>query len=101
MSECWILIKKGKTQRLAGVELNGEQTRTLQIASSREDAKKLAAWHGDPDITTALIGSIEGETLEGHIKIAMEDGCEVLAHVIGWNPDGSPEYRCARLVESL
>lgn len=87
-----ILVREGFVQRIMG-EVNGEPAKIWPIAESHADANRLARWLKNPGVVAAQIGSVEGETLEGHVKIALEDGCEVIACVSGWNADGSPQWK--------
>ena len=75
------------------------------VAESHADAQRLAKWMiengGAPqDVRPALIGSVEGETLEGHIALAMEDGCAMISCVCGWTDDVSPTWKHMELGQS-
>jgi len=89
----WMLMRKGRVQNFGGRHaLTGEPARFLPVASTFEDAKRLADWMGDKDIRPAQIGSVEGETLSHHISLSIEQGCVATYCVDGWNNDGSPRW---------
>lgn len=91
-TETWMLVRKGHPQRM-------KQRGGLvwPVARTQADAVKLAAFfvakmQADPSIRPARVGSMQGETLEGHIRLAIEEGCRSIVVVQGWNIDGSPKF---------
>ena len=93
----WMLVRKGLVQRIM---LEGGR-RASPIAESWEDAQLLARYLGlgKRGPAPAKIGSGDGETLEGHIALAIQDGCEVIICVDGWLADGSPTWKSLPLTD--
>ncbi len=93
MESLYILVKRGFVQRVI-VSFNGKPCKAWPLASSFDDAKRLTKWFGiwKDGVRPTKIGSISGETVEGHIVLALHEGCKVMIKVVGWNQDGSPEW---------
>lgn len=101
----YMLVRKGMVQRLLGKNHDGQPAKVWPIAESHTDAWLLAKWFkaqskSTGDVRPAAIGSVNGETLEGHIKMAMDEGCVACYCVSGWNTDGSPIWKWNSLVEN-
>ena len=84
----FIIVTKGRVQRYSGI--GGT---IWPMAETHEDAARLCKWFGRPGIRPARIGSVPGETLEGHIHLAIMDGCVAAGCVAGWHSDGSPRWK--------
>ncbi len=90
--EFFMLVRKGLVQRRE-VKILGREMLMWPVAETHADMKRLAEHWGCTDARPARIGSLQGETLEGHIALALEDGCEAICCVNGWNADGSPRWK--------
>jgi hypothetical protein len=92
----FMIVRQGHVQRY-DTEWRGERVRVWPIAENHVDAMRLCKLlekiHGKRGLRPALIGSMEGETLEGHIRGAIEDGCIGMFCVDGWNADGHPTFK--------
>ncbi len=75
------------------VTFYGKSEIIFPMAESHEDAVKLAAWVKTPGVSPALIGSVQGETLEGHVELAVNEGSVGVSCVAGWNTDGSSQWK--------
>jgi hypothetical protein len=85
----YMLVRKGFVQRLM-FEKDGIPAKAWPIADNLQDAKRLCKLFNNPKIRPALIGSVEGETVAGHIRLAIEEGCFAVGRVKGWAEDGEP-----------
>ncbi len=91
----FILVNRGLVQRLQ-CSVNGRDAKCWPVARTHEDATTLARYfvkHADADVTIrpALIGSVPGETLMGHISMALDEGCEYVLCPLAWD-DGKPMW---------
>lgn len=92
-----MLVRRGLTQRHEAT-FNGRRVKVWPVARTHADALRLLRWlrkvkrQSLSQISVAKIGSVEGETLEGHIELAIKEGCEGICCVLGWNKDGSPKW---------
>jgi hypothetical protein len=87
----FMLVRQGLVQRCTQT-IDGQQKKLWPLVQSIDDGKRLAAFlKAGPDVRVAEIGSVEGETLDGHIELAMNEGCYAAVCVLGWNADGSPK----------
>jgi hypothetical protein len=86
----FMIVSRGRVQRL---DASKRGPVFWPIAETHADARRLCEWFGKPGIRPARIGSVPGETLEGHISLAIEDGCAAVGCVAGWAPDGSPTWK--------
>lgn len=86
----FMLVRKGLVQRWT-TAIDGQESKVWPMAKSIDDAKRLAKYlKAAPDVRAAEIGAVQNETLEGHITLAIEEGCSAACCVMGWNADGSP-----------
>lgn len=97
--EFYMLVRQGKVQRMPASTADDANAQVWPIARTHADALRLAKWFHKTNpsahnskVRPALIGSIKGETLEGHITLALKEGCIGTACVAGWLRDGSPEW---------
>ena len=93
VTDFYMLVRKGLVQRHTATTPNGRSL-IWPVAESHEDAAKLALFFSkgrDTGVRAARIGEVQGETLEGHLAMAMEEGCVAVACVAGWEPDGRPK----------
>lgn len=90
-STMWMLVREGIVQYLE-TDIDGKREKVWPVARTHEDAVKLAAHFGKKGIVPAQIGSVQEETLKGHITLAIQQGCVGALVVQGWNDDGSPQY---------
>lgn len=81
------LVTNGIVQYWA--KANGDKY--FPVAKTRADAARLARWWKS-DASPAQIGSVSGETLEGHITAAVDAGCVAFCCPQRWNSDGSPVW---------
>jgi hypothetical protein len=88
--EFFMLVRKGRVQRYS---VGAAGPSIWPIAETFGDAKRLCEWFGGPSVRAARIGSVSGESLEGHLKLAIEDGCVAVYCVAGWHEDGSPQWK--------
>jgi len=88
----YMLVRRGKVQRIK-VTKDGKPTLVWPVAETHADAKRLAIWCGKPGVRVAQIGSVERETLEGHLRLAISEGCVAVCCVRDWAPDGSPLWK--------
>lgn len=90
----YMLVRAGRVQR-QDVTFEGVPTKVWPVAESYDDAKRLAeflkVW--SEGVRPAMVGSIENETLQGHIGMAMDEGCEFIACVAGWSEAGEPIWK--------
>ncbi len=87
-----MLVRKGLVQRFY-VQMDGQQVKAWPVAQTLEDAQKLMKYlNVRKGVRAAEIGSVQGETLEGHINLAMNEGCKIVCCVLGWTSDGAPEW---------
>jgi len=86
--EFYMLVRKGMVQRVNQPGIG----KVWPVTETLEDAKRLARFFKRKGLRPALIGSVPGETLEGHIQMAYEEGCIAIA-MFDWDPDGSPRLR--------
>jgi hypothetical protein len=88
----YILVKSGVVQNTMVSGPAGHPVKAFMVAESIDDANKLVDYLGvrSQGVRPALIGSVDGETLEGHLALAIEDGCELIICPQGWNDDKSP-----------
>jgi len=91
--EIYMMVRKGYVQRLSKINIKGIDMRAWPVAENHADAKRLARRLGGHDVVPARIGSIPGETLEGHILPALEDGCRAIVCVDGWDASGNPKWK--------
>jgi hypothetical protein len=94
----WILVRQGFVQRVTTDLLgDGVMRKCWPIASTWEDANKLVDFFKvrEQGVRPAQIGSAEHEgvreTLEGHIAMALQEGCEFLIKPVAW-VDGMPKW---------
>jgi len=100
MTEVWMLVRRGVVQRYAGARfpcrtVNGitiieQDTTCWPVAKSHDDALRLAKWTGREGVRPAKIGSVPGETLEGHVRLALQEGISLMVIVSGWTKAGAP-----------
>ena len=90
LEKFWIFVRKGFTQRLSA-----SPGMMWPVAESHEKATQLLQHYGwdKQGIRVARIGSVEGETLQGHIRIAMEDGCLGVCCFDGLDNQGQPTWK--------
>lgn len=91
-SQYYMLVRKGMVQRIP-VKWLGDDVLAWPVVETHSDAIRFAARTGIPGVRPALIGSVNGETLEGHIGLALEEGCRLVICIAGWNSDGSPKWK--------
>jgi hypothetical protein len=87
----YMLVRQGFVQRLI-VTRDGQEVLVWPVTQTLADAKRLCEQLQRPGVRPAEIGSAPGETLEGHIAMALEEGCVAACCVMGWQEDGSPEW---------
>ncbi len=92
MQGYYMLVRRGKVQRAQHIHVGDKIGRVWPVARTAEDALRLIRHWKLKDTMPAMIGSLEGETLEGHIRLALEDRCLAAVCVMGWNDDGSPIF---------
>lgn len=92
-AQFFMLVNKGMVQRYIGTDTEGRPAKVWPIAETHADATRLAKWLKAPHVRPALIGSVKGETLEGHIALALNEECVAVYCVAGWNEDGSPKWK--------
>jgi hypothetical protein len=85
----YMFVRRGLVQRMP-VIINGESALVWPVARTHQDALKLSRNFNVPGLRPALIGSIKGETLEGHLNLALYEGCVGMAVVDGWDRNDSP-----------
>jgi hypothetical protein len=90
-SEWWFMSRRGHLQYLP-LE---DGRLAFPVAEEHGDAIRLARWLNTwpkrkGRVSPAKIGSINGETLDGIIRLAIEAGCSLMLMPNGWNQDGSP-----------
>jgi hypothetical protein len=81
--ERYMLVRNGRTTRWG----NPNGTRLWPIAKTHEEAVRLKRYLRAEDATVAKIGSVQGETLQGLIYLAIADGCVGACCPMGWNGD--------------
>ncbi len=63
----------------------------MAVAETFEDALRLGKWltrkNHKRGVRPARIGSVQGETLDGHISCAIGEGCSLIACIAGWEGD--------------
>jgi len=87
--QLYMLVRRGNVQFMP-VEICGGSALAWPVARSHRDALKLSKKFGVQDVRPALIGSIKGETIEGHLFLALDQGCAGMAIVNGWDRNDSP-----------
>lgn len=93
MSETYLLVRRNGMIQRHRATVEGKTIIAWPVAQTHSDAVVLCRWFGDAEVVgPALIGDVEGETLEGHIQQAIEDGCAAICCVTGWQDDGSPVW---------
>jgi hypothetical protein len=92
--ETWILTNRGFVQRCSYSQNDGTTGKAWPTAATHADAVRLChyldVWKYG--VRPALIGSVEGESLDRHIEMAIEEGCRYACRPMGWNEDGSPQW---------
>jgi hypothetical protein len=91
----FMLVRLGMVQRMM-CEVDGRQVKAWPVFKTLKDAKRFAKY-AKTDAVPARIGSAYGETLEGHIALALQEGIELAVCPTGWNKDGSPTLGHIRL----
>jgi hypothetical protein len=101
--EYYRLVRGGHVQRLRGRRPDtGEPAIAWPVAETHADATRLIEWvarhYGLSDaergeLEVSRIGSVEGETIQGHIASAVKEGCIGACCVRDWQPDGSPVWK--------
>lgn len=76
----YMLVRKGLVQR---VMLEGD-VKAWPVFHTAEDAQRFAKYARRKGASPAKIGSVQGETLVGHVALAIEDGCKKAVMVMGW-----------------
>ncbi|MCA9070870.1 MAG: hypothetical protein KDA84_18200, partial [Planctomycetaceae bacterium] len=85
----YMLVRQGRVQRIEAMG-DGKPMLAWPVAKTHGDAKRLCNHLGIPGISPAKIGSLDGETLEGHVAMAMEERCSAACCICGWKDDGEP-----------
>jgi len=80
----FIIVKEGAVQRF---HRNGELW--WPVFYTLEDAERFGKVFDCQD-SPSEIGSVEGESLESHVKLALADGCVGACNPLSWNDDGMP-----------
>lgn len=73
----WMLVRQGKVQRMMATK-GGKPIKVWPIFETQADAMRMTMKMKNIDggaVRPAMIGSIDGETLDGHIKMAIKEGC--------------------------
>jgi hypothetical protein len=98
----FFLARQGHVQRLSiDVLGDGEKRKCWPVATTHEDAMRLIDFYGcrAEGVRPAQIGSVPGETVAGHCRMAIDEGCHFLLHCVGWTGDGKPMWKIAQLVD--
>jgi hypothetical protein len=89
----YFLARKGYIQRFMADPLgDGVMRKCWPVAKTHEDAQRLIDFLKVREDGTrpAEFGTVPGETIEGHIEVAVEEGCEFIVMPNGWTEDGQP-----------
>lgn len=89
----YFLVRQGSVQRVMADPLgDGVMRKCWPVAHSHEDAQRLIDFFKvrDKGVRPAEFGTVPGETMEGHITIALQEGCEFIITPAGWSEDGQP-----------
>ncbi len=89
----YFIVRKGFIQRLMADPLgDGVVRKCWPVAKTHEDAQRLIDYLKvrDEGARPAEFGTVPGETLEGHIQAALEDGCDFIVMPTGWDETGHP-----------
>jgi hypothetical protein len=89
----YFLARKGYVQRMMADPLgDGVLRKCWPVAKTHEDAQRLIDFLKvrDTGVRPAEFGTVPGETLEGHIQLALQEGCEFIVSPAGWGEDGQP-----------
>ncbi len=93
----YMLVRKGHVQRSRIKDKDtGESILAWLVTETHDDAWRLIKFlcgTNHRNVRPALIGSLQGETLEVCVRSAMHDGCRRICCVHGWNEDGSPVFK--------
>lgn len=92
--EQWMLVRNGLVQRL-DADRYGEKVKVWPVFDTQEDAMRFIKWKGTAigkDVRPALIGSVSGETFEGHIRQAIAEGCVAAVSPRSWTEAGDPVF---------
>ena len=98
----FFLARQGFVQRYAvDVFGDGIKRKVWPIAHAHEDANRLVDYLGlrDRGIRPAEIGTVSGETFEGHLRLASDEECEFICAIAGWNEEGTPLWNVMRLAD--
>lgn len=98
----FFLARQGHVQRLSiDVLGDGVERKCWPVATTHEDAMRLIDFYEcrAEGVRPAQIGSVPGETVAGHCRMAIDEGCEFLLHCVGWTDDGKPMWKIAQLVD--
>lgn len=93
----FMLVKRGCCQRMQ-VSVRGRPVKAWPVFDSLKAAQRFIEYYGFEGVTVAEIGSVQGETLAGHVRMAVEDGCEIAINPRMWTEDGRPLFGYRPLV---
>ncbi|MEX2217054.1 MAG: hypothetical protein WD768_23280 [Phycisphaeraceae bacterium] len=98
--DTYMLVRRGLVQRTFA-SVGGFQKKIWPVAESMPNARKLAAFlKCDSDVVPARIGSMPDETMQGHVRLAIKEQCQLIVCVAGWEADGSPKWKTRNLEKS-
>ena len=88
-----MLVREGVVQRMKLDRGKGIEV-VWPIAQTLQDAVRLAGHLGGDDaVAAARIGSVAGESIEKHVKLAIAEGCIGVCCVSGWKAGGEPRWK--------
>jgi hypothetical protein len=98
----FFFARQGFVQRLeADIRGDGVTRKCWPIAHTHEDANRLVDFFGwrDKGIRPAEIGTVDGETISGHFRLAFEEGCEFVIACADWTEEGKPVWRLTKVAD--
>lgn len=90
----FFLARQGYVQRVMADPIgDGVMRKCWPVANTHDDAMQLVDFFKmrDKGVRPAEFGSVQGETLDGHIQLALNEGCEFVICPVGW-VNGSPQW---------
>lgn len=100
--DIYMLVRRGHVQRYE-IEAGGREIKAWPIFTDRSLARRIAdsmANRVGRTLTIARIGSIDGETVAGHARLAMAEDCTHVIWIHGWG-DGEPDSVAYPIAEFL
>jgi len=98
LTTLWLMRGRGLTMCVSGV-VRDRDVVLLPVATCYSDARRLANYLGNllgERVSPASVEALGGAIGE-HVHAAFDQGAHGAALLTGFEPDGSPKYRCTVL----